>query len=285
MNFSISYKNLFADTAIYQTMKKIVCVIVALALPCLPLRHTNFELNLEGDNKAAVCVVEQGIHNELKNFDLEVSESDQTLMMEPVAENNLFDHTEPLNTSAGEVERIAVPPITSEADKMEEEIKSDFAVDVPVPPVKDSISDQMYADEDQIHPSVDNTVSESEAIPVPDQSDEIPRTEEPAKPLTYMTSSGFEYDENGMIISCAGASCFDGLLVLPSDAACTGISALALSEVGGDIYEIYIPANITYIEPGALNSFVNLCYVEVHPDNPSYTSLEGELYYLDGTKF
>ena len=249
MNFSISYKNLFADTAIYQTMKKIVCVIVALALPCLPLRHTNFELNLEGDNKAA--------HDELKNFDLEVSEGNLTLMMEPVAE----------------------------ADKLEEEIKSDFSVDVPVPPVKDSISDQMYADEDQIHPSVDDTVSENEAIPVPDQSNEITSTEEPAKPLTFMTSSGFEYDETGMIISCAGVSCFDGLLVLPSDAACTGISALALSEVDGDIYEIYIPSNITYIEPGALDRFVNLCYVEVHPDNPSYMSLEGELYYLDGTKF
>lgn len=42
--------------------------------------------------------------------------------------------------------------------------------------------------------------------------------------------------------------------------------------------EIYIPANITWIEPGALEKLENLMYIEVAPDNPAYQSIDGVLY-------
>lgn len=70
----------------------------------------------------------------------------------------------------------------------------------------------------------------------------------------------------------------DGIFALPSDAACTGIDAGALSSVAGLITEVYIPANITYIGPGAFDGLTNLMYIEATPGNPNYYSEGGILY-------
>lgn len=66
----------------------------------------------------------------------------------------------------------------------------------------------------------------------------------------------------------------DGIIILPSDDRCKGIGAEALTGITG-VEEIYIPANITWIEPGALEK---LMYIEVAPDNPAYQSIDGVLY-------
>lgn len=89
---------------------------------------------------------------------------------------------------------------------------------------------------------------------------------------------GFVCNDAGHIISCAGGSVTDGIFALPSDAACTGIDAGALSSVAGLITEVYIPANITYIGPGAFDGLTNLMYIEATPGNPNYYSEGGILY-------
>ena len=93
---------------------------------------------------------------------------------------------------------------------------------------------------------------------------------------------GFVCNDAGYIISCAGGSVIDGIFALPSDAACTGIEAGALSSVAGLITEVYIPANITYIGPGAFDGLGSLMYIEAAPGNPNYYSAGGVLYTMSG---
>lgn len=90
---------------------------------------------------------------------------------------------------------------------------------------------------------------------------------------------GFIIGENGLIERCENPSLAaeDGIIILPSDDRCKGIGAEALTGITG-VEEIYIPANITWIEPGALEKLENLMYIEVAPDNPVYQSIDGVLY-------
>lgn len=95
--------------------------------------------------------------------------------------------------------------------------------------------------------------------------------------------SGFICDENGYIVDYTDAVVTtDGILVIPSDARCRGIVNGALDGLGPDIMEIYIPANINYIEPGAFDNFASLFYIEVAGDNAYYYSSEGILYTRSG---
>ena len=90
---------------------------------------------------------------------------------------------------------------------------------------------------------------------------------------------GFIIGENGLIERCENPSLVveDGIIILPSDDRCKGIRAEAFTGITG-VEEIYIPANITWIEPGALEKLENLMYIEVAPDNPAYQSIDGVLY-------
>ena len=94
---------------------------------------------------------------------------------------------------------------------------------------------------------------------------------------------GFVSDDEGHILACtSGLAVVDGLLALPGDPACTGIEAGALADVADQITEIYIPANIRYIAPGALDGLPNLMYIEVEAGNPDYYSENGILYTAGG---
>ena len=95
---------------------------------------------------------------------------------------------------------------------------------------------------------------------------------------------GFLTNEKGHIAGYTDASKFlkDHLVVLPRDAACTGIEKGALKGLETDIHEIYIPANISYIAEGALDELVKLYYIEAAPDNPRFYSENGVLYYRNG---
>lgn len=91
---------------------------------------------------------------------------------------------------------------------------------------------------------------------------------------------GVVCNDAGHIISCG--TVVDGILALPSNAACTGIESGALAEIAGEISEIYIPANIGYIAPGAFDGLPGLMYIEVAAGNPNYYSEGGTLYTSDG---
>ena len=102
----------------------------------------------------------------------------------------------------------------------------------------------------------------------------IPETE----PQEFLCG-GFLCDASGKIIGCQNVSLIDGVLRLPSDAACTGIATGALAPLSSQqVYEIYIPANIIRIDDGAFDCLTELFFIEVHPDNPVYTSRDGYLY-------
>lgn len=120
----------------------------------------------------------------------------------------------------------------------------------------------------EVIPEETSVIAEGSDVP------DAPKEEEPA----YVNLQGFLCDAAGMIIGCDGVSVVDGVLCLPSDKECAGISADALASLGGRVCEIYIPANIVKIDSGAFNGLTNLVYIEVHPDNPVYESSGGVLH-------
>ena len=88
-------------------------------------------------------------------------------------------------------------------------------------------------------------------------------------------NQGYTYGTNGLDLQ-------DGLAVLPDNKACTGINAGTFSGVENNIYEIYIPSNITDIDMNAFESLPYLIYIEAEPGNPSYYAEDGLLYYSNG---
>lgn len=138
-----------------------------------------------------------------------------------------------------------VPPSNGEVSLPENIIPS-----IPQEVVPDKTTEQERPD-----------ISEEEQIPVVDQM------------------QGFLVDDAGMIYGYDPSAnmAFAGGLTLPSEG-CTGIAKGAFEGVGAGIYEIYIPANITYIEPGALEGLSDLGWIELMEQNPKYECFEGILY-------
>lgn len=114
-----------------------------------------------------------------------------------------------------------------------------------------------------------------ESTPVPDM--DSPSSGENTDNQEFICQ-GFICDISGKIIGCSGVAVIDGVVCLPSDVRCTGIAAGALDALGMQVWEIYIPANIAAIDEGAFDGLTELCFVQVHPDNPVYGSDEGYLY-------
>lgn len=92
---------------------------------------------------------------------------------------------------------------------------------------------------------------------------------------------GFLCDEQGMIVGCDGLVITDGVLNIPSDERCKGIRSGAFASLGGEVFEVYVPAGILEIEEGAFDGLIELFYIEVNPANPHYGSENGSLYRLD----
>ena len=95
---------------------------------------------------------------------------------------------------------------------------------------------------------------------------------------------GFISNDSGHIIGYTDDSKFlgDNLMVLPSYKTCTGIEKGAINGLEEDIYEIYFPANITYIETEMFDKLPNLLYIQVQSGNPEFYSKNGKLYYKSG---
>lgn len=88
-------------------------------------------------------------------------------------------------------------------------------------------------------------------------------------------NQGYTYGTNGLDLQ-------DGLAVLPDNKACTGVNAGTFSGLENNIYEIYIPSNITEIDMNAFESLPYLIYIEAEPGNPSYYTEDGILYHSNG---
>lgn len=95
--------------------------------------------------------------------------------------------------------------------------------------------------------------------------------------------AGFISDERGYLIGCTSELLVtDGIFLLPVSSDCVGIASGAFDGMDEAVLELYIPANITEIEEGALDSLKPLWYIEVDPANPSYYSEDGVLYHRNG---
>lgn len=100
-----------------------------------------------------------------------------------------------------------------------------------------------------------------------------------AKDNLAETATPFLIDEAGMLygINEEMLDCRSGVLELPSEN-CVGIRSHAFINGFTDIYEIYIPSNISVIETGAFDGIDNLFDIMVEEGNINYTSIDGVLY-------
>ena len=99
--------------------------------------------------------------------------------------------------------------------------------------------------------------------------------------------SGFVCDDRGYITGYRDSRKFlkDSLAVLPKDSACTGVTKEAFKGLEDEIAEIFVTANIMYIEEGTFDGLVNLVYIEADPQNTAFYSADGILYRRDGRIF
>ena len=111
---------------------------------------------------------------------------------------------------------------------------------------------------------------------------EEPDEEEPI--AVGNTDTGYLINAEGMICGLSGSKevIKDGVLRFPEEG-CSGIAAGALVDLGSQVEEIEIPANITEIQPGAFAELSNLGWIEADEANPAYVTVDGVLYTADGT--
>lgn len=173
-----------------------------------------------------------------------VSELDKTVMAE--AKDNLAEKEEAIITAESKVNIVDVPKNTV------------------VDEAKDVITDEPK----------DTIVNESNDIPKNDTEEN-----EDAKTDIAETATPFLIDEAGMLygINEEMLDCRSGVLELPSEN-CVGIRSHAFINGFTDIYEIYIPSNISVIETGAFDGIDNLFDIMVEEGNINYTSIDGVLY-------
>lgn len=171
----------------------------------------------------------------------------------------------------------SVPSITDALKLPEISILSEPSAKMQTDIVSDTVPDTIVTEDIISEPTTDI------AIPLPgESSDEVSTPDDNVDSSTlYM---GFILSESGIITGCVKAECNlqDGLLVLPSDSKCTGVAEEAFDGIEEDVRELFIPKNITYIAPGALNRLSNLVYIQVMDGNPAYYSEKGCLYNADG---
>ena len=180
-----------------------------------------------------------------------VSEPDKTVMAE--AKDNL----------AEKEEAIMDTPKNTVVDEAKDVI-TDEPKDTIVDEAKDVITDEPK----------DTIVNESNDIPKNDTEES-----EDAKTDIAETATPFLIDEAGMLygINEEMLDCRSGVLELPSEN-CVGIRSHAFINGFTDIYEIYIPSNISVIETGAFDGIDNLFDIMVEEGNINYTSIDGVLY-------
>ena len=199
----------------------------------------------------------------------------------------------PAALSVWEIEESVLPAYTENISETEAEVALPPAVDEPALKVPEGADEMGESTTVPIVPG--NSEPEVPAMP------EEPEIEVPAVPgnpeaiLPPATDStddpgvsvplaidGFLVDESGMICGVTDSLLIeDGCMVLPSEG-CMGIASGAFIHAPGGICEIYIPANITYIEEGAFAGFGQTEWFSTDPSG-AYTSRDGVLFSEGGT--
>lgn len=204
--------------------------------------YLSAEKQEETRNDVAVSKMEKIVAAESQ--EIIVSEPDKTVMVE--AKDNLAEKEEAIIAAESKVNIVDVPKNTV------------------VDEAKDVITDEPK----------DTIVNESNDIPKNDTEES-----EDAKTDIAETATPFLIDGDGMIygINEEMLDCTSGVLELPSEN-CVGIRSHAFINGFTDIYEIYIPSNISVIETGAFDGIDNLFDIMVEEGNINYTSIDGVLY-------
>lgn len=187
-----------------------------------------------------------------------VSEPDKTVMVEE--KDNL-------------AEKVAI------VDKTKASIV-DAPKDIIVDGTKDIITD---TPKNTIVDETKDVITDESQDTIADESNNIPKNDteekEDARTDIAETITPFLIDGDGMIygINEEMLDCTSGVLELPSEN-CVGIRSHAFINGFTDIYEIYIPSNISVIETGAFDGIDNLFDIMVEEGNINYTSIDGVLY-------
>ena len=127
------------------------------------------------------------------------------------------------------------------------------------------------------------SVPEEPATSVPDDPAEQVPPENTGNGSVPGVIDGFLVNESGIIygISDPDLVVNDGYMEFPTEK-CTGIAAGTLSSGLPSVREIFIPANITYIEEGAFSGLADMEWFEMESTGAYYTE-EGVLFSEDGT--
>ena len=187
-----------------------------------------------------------------------VSEPDKTVMVEE--KDNL-------------AEKVAI------VDKTKASIV-DAPKDIIVDGTKDIITD---TPKNTIVDETKDVITDESQDTIADESNNIPKNDteekEDARTDIAETITPFLIDGDGMIygINEEMLDCTSGVLELPSEN-CVGIRSHVFINGFTDIYEIYIPSNISVIETGAFDGIDNLFDIMVEEGNINYTSIDGVLY-------
>lgn len=129
----------------------------------------------------------------------------------------------------------------------------------------------------------DASAPEEPATSVPDDPAEQVPPENTGNGSVPGVIDGFLVNESGIIygISDPDLVVNDGYMEFPTEK-CTGIAAGTLSSGLPSVREIFIPANITYIEEGAFSGLADMEWFEMESTGAYYTE-EGVLFSEDGT--
>ena len=205
-----------------------------------------------------------------------VSEPDKTVMAE--AKDNLAEKEEAIIAAESKVNIVDVPKnIIVDGTK---DIIMDTPKNTVVDEAKDVITDEP---KDTIVDEAKDVITDESKDTIVDEANDIPKNDaeesEDAKTDIAETATPFLIDEAGMLygINEEMLDCRSGVLELPSEN-CVGIRSHAFINGFTDIYEIYIPSNISVIETGAFDGIDNLFDIMVEEGNINYTSIDGVLY-------
>lgn len=171
---------------------------------------------------------------------------------------------EPQEIIASEPDKTVMAEAKDIFAEKEEAAIADIPKNTAVDEAKDAITDE----------SKDTIVNESNNIPKNDTEEN-----EDAKTDIAETATPFLIDGDGMLygINEEMLDCTSGVLELPSEN-CVGIRSHVFINGFTDIYEIYIPSNISVIETGAFDGIDNLFDIMVEEGNLNYASIDGVLY-------
>lgn len=215
--------------------------------------------------------------------------------------------TEDINVSGNDLpEKVTITKLIKEPEKMDEHsylsaeaiqadviqaaaVPEEILVEEPVVEeiaVKEPVAEEIMAEEPDVKRDGTINVASEPIITNPDSMENVKNeNENEEEPIAVgNTDTGYLINAEGMICGLSGSKevIKDGVLRFPEEG-CSGIAAGALVDLGSQVEEIEIPANITEIQPGAFAGLSNLGWIEADEANPAYVTVDGVLYTADGT--